>query len=119
MADTATRPIVEDVSLKDLKAGLADGSIVLVDVREPHEFCRRPHSGFVAEPAAELRPPTRCRRQSPVNELCFPAVPGAAQSLHSASRSKPAATTFARIILVGFWDGKAQASGVETFEDTL
>lgn len=32
------RPIVEDVSLIDLKTGLADGSIVLVDVREPHEY---------------------------------------------------------------------------------
>ena len=29
MADMATKPIVEDVSLKDLKEGLADGSIVL------------------------------------------------------------------------------------------
>ncbi len=38
MAETLTKPIVEDVSLKDLKEGLADGSIVLVDVREPHEY---------------------------------------------------------------------------------
>ena len=30
-------PIVEDVSLADLKKGLADGSIVLVDVREQIE----------------------------------------------------------------------------------
>jgi len=38
MAETLTKPIVEDVSLKDLKEGLADGSIVLVDVREPNEY---------------------------------------------------------------------------------
>ncbi len=38
MAETLSKPIVEDVSLKDLKEGLADGSIVLVDVREPHEY---------------------------------------------------------------------------------
>ncbi len=31
-------PIVEDVTLPELKEGLSDGSIVLVDVREPHEF---------------------------------------------------------------------------------
>jgi rhodanese-related sulfurtransferase len=30
--------IVEDVSLEELKAGLADGSIALVDVREPVEW---------------------------------------------------------------------------------
>ena len=31
-------PIVEDVSLQELKAGLADGSIALVDVREANEW---------------------------------------------------------------------------------
>lgn len=30
--------IVEDVSLEELKAGLADGSIALIDVREPNEW---------------------------------------------------------------------------------
>ena len=29
---------VEDVSLEDLKRGLADGSIILIDVREPNEW---------------------------------------------------------------------------------
>ncbi len=38
MAEALTKTIVEDVSLKELKEGLADGSIVLIDVREPHEF---------------------------------------------------------------------------------
>lgn len=32
------RTVVEDVSLADLKSGLANGSILLVDVREPDEF---------------------------------------------------------------------------------
>lgn len=32
------RPVIEDVSLNELKAGLKDGSILLVDVREPNEF---------------------------------------------------------------------------------
>lgn len=31
-------PIVEDVTLAELKQGLADGSVVLIDVREPHEY---------------------------------------------------------------------------------
>ncbi len=110
MADTATRPIVEDVSLKDLKAGLADGSIVLVDVREPHEFA----AGHI--PGSSLNPlqsfdPDALPPAEPGKRIVFSCRSGAAQSLHSASRSKPAATTFARIILVGFWDGKAQASG--------
>ncbi len=32
------KPVVEDVTLAELKQGLADGSTVLVDVREPHEY---------------------------------------------------------------------------------
>ena len=32
------RPIIEDISREALKQGLADGSVVLVDVREPHEY---------------------------------------------------------------------------------
>lgn len=33
-----SQPIVEDVSLADLKKGLDDGSILLVDVREANEW---------------------------------------------------------------------------------
>lgn len=37
MAGSAS-PIVENVSLDELRAGLADGSILLVDVREANEW---------------------------------------------------------------------------------
>jgi rhodanese-related sulfurtransferase len=30
--------VVEDVSIEELKRGLADGSIILIDVREPNEW---------------------------------------------------------------------------------
>lgn len=36
MAGTVAK--VENVSLEELKQGLADGSVLLVDVREPHEY---------------------------------------------------------------------------------
>jgi len=42
--------IVEDVSLDELKQGLADGSIILVDVREPNEW----DAGHI--PGATLHP---------------------------------------------------------------
>ncbi len=38
MSSAAARTIVEDVSLDELKAGMADGSIELVDVREANEW---------------------------------------------------------------------------------
>ena len=43
-------PIIEDISLEELKQGLADGSILLVDVREPNEW----NAGHI--PGATLRP---------------------------------------------------------------
>ncbi|HLH11249.1 MAG TPA: rhodanese-like domain-containing protein [Methylovirgula sp.] len=43
-------PIVENVTLPELKEGLVDGSIVLVDVREPHEYA----AGHI--PGASLNP---------------------------------------------------------------
>ena len=43
-------PVVENVTLDELKAGLADGSILLVDVREPNEW----DAGHIAE--ATLNP---------------------------------------------------------------
>lgn len=43
-------PIVENVSLQELKQGLADGSIVLVDIREPNEW----DAGHI--PGASLHP---------------------------------------------------------------
>src|ERR1700678_2289428 len=56
MADTATKPIGEDVSLQDLKTGLADGSIVLVDVREPHEFAAGHIPGSSLNPLQSFDP---------------------------------------------------------------
>jgi rhodanese-related sulfurtransferase len=50
MAEALTKPIVEDVTLKDLKAGLADGSIVLIDVREPNEFMAGHIPGSILNP---------------------------------------------------------------------
>jgi rhodanese-related sulfurtransferase len=41
---------VENVAIEDLKQGLADGTIILVDVREPNEF----NAGRI--PGANLNP---------------------------------------------------------------
>lgn len=41
-------PVVEVVTREELKSGLADGSILLFDVREPHEYA----AGHI--PGAEL-----------------------------------------------------------------
>ncbi len=45
---------VEDVSLEDVKRGLADGSIVLIDVREPNEWAAGHIAGAVSNPLSSF-----------------------------------------------------------------
>ena len=58
---------VENVSREDLKKGLADGSIVLVDVREPNEFGDGHVPGAILNPLqtfdASALPPERAGKR--------------------------------------------------------
>ena len=49
-------PTLEDVSLAELKQGLADGSILLVDVREPSETDVERYPEAVYMPMSEFDP---------------------------------------------------------------
>jgi rhodanese-related sulfurtransferase len=49
-------PVVEDVSLDELKRGLADGSIALVDVREPNEWEAGHIAGATLQPLSSFDP---------------------------------------------------------------
>jgi rhodanese-related sulfurtransferase len=51
-----TGPQVVDVDLDEVKMGLADGSILLVDVREPHEFAAGHIPGSVSHPLSAFDP---------------------------------------------------------------
>jgi rhodanese-related sulfurtransferase len=46
----------DDISLEDLKCGLADGSIVLVDVREADEYAGGHIAGALFNPLSRLDP---------------------------------------------------------------
>lgn len=48
--------IVENVSLDDVKKGLADGSIILVDIREPNEWDAGRIPGAVLHPLSTFDP---------------------------------------------------------------
>ena len=49
---------VVDLDRETVKRGLADGSIVLVDVREPHEFAAGHIPGSVSHPLSAFDPET-------------------------------------------------------------
>ena len=49
-------PVVENVTLDELKAGLADGSILLVDVREPNEWDAGHIAGATLNPLQSFDP---------------------------------------------------------------
>ncbi len=48
--------IVQDISTEDLKKGLADGSILLVDVREPNEYAAGRIPGAMLNPLQSFDP---------------------------------------------------------------
>ncbi|WP_244610567.1 rhodanese-like domain-containing protein [Microvirga pakistanensis] len=52
----ASMPRVVDLDREDIKEGLQDGSILLVDVREPHEFAAGHIPGAVSHPLSSFDP---------------------------------------------------------------
>ena len=49
-------PVADVISREDLKNGLADGSIVLIDVREENEFREGRIPGSILRPLSRFRP---------------------------------------------------------------
>jgi len=48
--------IVHDLDIDAIKSGLAEGSILVVDVREPHEFAAGRIPGSVSRPLSQFNP---------------------------------------------------------------
>jgi rhodanese-related sulfurtransferase len=48
--------VVRDLDFAAVRAGLADGAILLVDVREPHEFAAGHIPGSVSMPLSQFDP---------------------------------------------------------------
>ncbi len=53
---TASMPRFVDLDREDIKNGLQDGSILLVDVREPHEYAAGHIPGAVSHPLSSFDP---------------------------------------------------------------
>ena len=49
---------IVDIDLDEVKRGLADGSMLVVDVREPHEFAAGHIPGSISHPLSAFDPAT-------------------------------------------------------------
>lgn len=47
---------ITDLTIDDIKQGLADGTILLIDVREPHEFAAGHIPGSLSHPLSQFDP---------------------------------------------------------------
>jgi rhodanese-related sulfurtransferase len=53
---TASKPNIVDLDRDAIKRGLSDGSVLIVDVREPHEFAEGHFPGAVSNPLSSFDP---------------------------------------------------------------
>jgi len=53
---TASKPNLVDLDRDAIKRGLSDGSMLIVDVREPHEFAEGHIPGAVSYPLSAFEP---------------------------------------------------------------
>ncbi|MGB8898454.1 MAG: rhodanese-like domain-containing protein [Methylocella sp.] len=89
---------VENVSIEELKKGLADGSILLVDVREPNEYAAGRIPGATLNPLQKFDP------------KALPSVPGKRVVL-SCRSGKRSLTALARAQEAGRDDIRAHYPG--------
>ena len=79
--------VVRDLDIAAVKAGLADGTILVVDVREPHEFAAGRIPGSVSLPLSQFDPSAIPDRRA--SRSCSPARPASARCARSNSPNPP------------------------------
>lgn len=99
--------IVHDLDIDDVKAGLADGSILLVDVREPHEFAAGRIPGSMSRPLSQFDPADL--PNVPGKRLVLSCAAGVRCCARSNSR-KPLASMSTAIILAASRTGRCAAN---------
>jgi rhodanese-related sulfurtransferase len=56
MSDSPRPPVVHDLSAEDVARGVTDGTMLLVDVREPHEIAVESYPDAVEVPLSQFDP---------------------------------------------------------------
>lgn len=92
---------VSELSREDVKNGLADGSVLLVDVREPHEFAMGHIPGAVSLPLSSFDP---AQIPDPEGRLVVFACVAGVRSLRAIEASHAAGHDFSAHYPGGFKD---------------
>ena len=100
--------MIRDVSTGELEAGLEDGSVILVDVREPHEFAAGHIPGSVSMPLSGFDPEALPRE----GRVVFSCAAGV-RSRHAVGLAQAAGLDFCEHYLPGFKGWAAAGLPVE------
>ena len=92
---------VVDVAREDVKRGVADGSIVVVDVREAHEFAAGHIPGAVSQPLSTFNPADLAAYQG--RRIVFSCAAGV-RSLHALNAAQAAGLDLEEHYRGGFRD---------------
>jgi rhodanese-related sulfurtransferase len=105
-----TQVIVNDLDIDAIKAGLADGSILVVDVREPHEFAAGHIPGSVSLPLSRFHPDDI--PDAPGQRIVLSCAAGV-RSLHALEYAQSAGLEIDSHYLGGFRDWVMQGGEIE------
>jgi rhodanese-related sulfurtransferase len=103
--------IVKDLDIEAVRTGLADGAILVVDVREPHEFAAGHIPGSVSMPLSQFDP--GAIPDQPGKRVVFSCAAGV-RSLRALEFAQSAGVDVDSHYRGGFKDWVGQGGPVET-----
>lgn len=101
---------ITDLDLDTVKAGLADGSILIVDVREPHEFAAGRIPGSLSMPLSRFDPTELPRGEG--RRIVFSCAAGV-RSMHAIAAAQGAGLALQEHYRGGFKEWLASGEPVE------
>lgn len=110
-AEPSVRPEAVNVTRDEVKAGIAAGTLVLVDVREPHEFVQGHIPGAISMPLSQFEPEQLARLD--LDKVIFSCAAGV-RSMHAIMLAQAAGLDLSRHYRGGFGDWMMSGEPVET-----
>ena len=83
-------PPVHDLTPEDVARGLAEGKMLLVDVREPNETAVERYPDAVIVPLSSFDPAADSRSAGPAGRVCLPLRPPLGDRVAGGAGARPA-----------------------------